>query len=130
MARRRMKTKRQIEAHRTRVQEALDGKYAQRWGEDGRLALRAAIEALGWAMEPWLGTKRMKTRARIEEMMTAIRQTLSTEKDEVRRRKQCFCIQALGWILERDNFDVLVCFTWPLSSMDGDPRKFDGAVWA
>lgn len=125
MARRRMKMKRQIEAERTHIQEMLDGRYAQHWGDDGCLALRVAIEALGWALEPWPGTKRMKTRARIREMTAAIRKTLTTEKDEARRRKQCFCIQALGWVLERDNLPVPVCFTWP--TVEGGPRKFGPA---
>ena len=105
---RRMKTKRQIEAERTRMQGMLDAYRPQHRSDNDHMALRAAIEAFGWALEPWPGTKRMKTRARIEEMTDAIRQTLTTEKDEVRRRKQCFCIQALGWILERDNLPVTV----------------------
>lgn len=124
---RRMKMKRQIEAERTRMQEMLDGRHAQHWSDSDHVALRTAIEALGWALEPWPGTSRMKTRARIEEMTVAIRKTLTTEKDEPRRRKQCFCIQALGWILERNNLPVTVCFTWSTPAVEGGPRKFGPA---
>lgn len=119
---RRMKTKRQIVAERSRMQEMLDGRYARYWSDSDLLALRVAIEALEWAMEPWPGTKRMKLRARIKELMAATRKALTTEKDELLRREQCFSVQALGWILEQRNLPVTVCFTW--ATVEGGPRKF------
>lgn len=117
-----MKTKRQIVAERTRMQEMLDGRYARYWSDSDLLALRVAIEALEWVLEPWPGTKRMKTRARIEDMVATTRKVLTTEKDELLRRGQCFSMQALGWILEQRNLPVTVCFTW--ATVEGGPRKF------
>lgn len=91
----RMQTKRKIKDVCTYTQDMLG-----RISEDQHPTIHAAVEALEWVLEPWPGTKqRMKTRARIEEILSAIRKALETEKEVILRQRQLDTIRALEWVL-------------------------------